>query len=64
MKSHWFTKHACPACGRKMYTDGNNWYCSNPNCGSEVDVKNQKKSKKLGYRTAHDRDRERQERDE
>ena len=52
-----FKKRKCPLCGRKMWTDGNNWYCSNRNCGSEVDVKNEKKSKKKWvYRTAYDRD--------
>lgn len=49
-----FGKHKCPACNGKMYSDGNNLYCSR--CGFEVEVKNHKKSKKYGYRTAYDRD--------
>jgi tRNA(Ile2) C34 agmatinyltransferase TiaS len=58
MFSHWFEKRKCPACGHKMFTDGNNWYC---NCGFEIEIKNKRAPKKYGYRTAHDRDRNRDE---
>ena len=56
MFSHWFDKRKCPACGHKMFTDGNNFYCGK--CGFEIEAKNkQHKTKKpWGYRTAYDRE--------
>ena len=60
-----FGKRNCPACGHKMYSDGNNLCCGK--CGMVVEIKNKRQPKKHGYRTAYDRDHDRRtdsERDE